>query len=208
MGEPVEVAHIYPWSLGQRDKSVNQVEFWKNLELFWSAAKVAEWTAALLGPFGTETCQNLLCLSDSVHTLWAKTRFALQPLEITDDGKTLRTRFWWFPVTSPSQVPITQPPNVPSDLDSGHRTTILINSLTREIIKSGDIIEIHTEDTARYPLPSMALLEMQWVLNRLVAISGAAEAVDEDESSDSELDEPSTVDVEDLEEEAELVDFN
>jgi hypothetical protein len=40
---------------------------------------------------------------------------------------------------------------------------------------SGHIVTFTTDDSARKPLPSLALLEMQWVLTRGLAISAAGE---------------------------------
>lgn len=53
-------------------------------------------------------------------------------------------------------------------------------------ISSGDIITITTEDPETHPLPSFELLQMQWVLNRLVAISGAADVTDEELDDDGD----------------------
>lgn len=48
-------------------------------------------------------------------------------------------------------------------------------------IKSGDLFELTTDDPEARPLPSMALLEMQWFLQRVMGMAGAA-----DELKDSE----------------------
>jgi hypothetical protein len=41
-------------------------------------------------------------------------------------------------------------------------------------IRSGEIFTFTTNDPENLPLPSLGLLEMQWVLQRLVGMSGAA----------------------------------
>ena len=56
----------------------------------------------------------------------------------------------------------------------------LFNCLTEKKICSGDVITIRTEDPINHPLPSWDLLDMQWVLHSLVALSGAAEASEDD----------------------------
>lgn len=51
------------------------------------------------------------------------------------------------------------------------QNTKLFDCDTERIIKSGEKITLQTDD----PLPSMELLEMQWILNRVKTISGAAD---------------------------------
>ncbi|THC98531.1 hypothetical protein EYZ11_001961 [Aspergillus tanneri] len=136
-GEPLEIAHIYSYSMGRRKNSQAQVDFWNTLKCFWSQEQVAAWEVAVLGPEGTETVKNLICLSSHVHALWAKARFAFKPLEMDADKKRLK-------------------------------------------ICSGDVIEFTTDDPDNLPLPSAALLEMQWIIARVIAISGAADVSDED----------------------------
>jgi hypothetical protein len=41
-------------------------------------------------------------------------------------------------------------------------------------VRSGETFTFTTKDPENLPLPSMELLEMQWVLQRLVGMSGAA----------------------------------
>lgn len=48
-------------------------------------------------------------------------------------------------------------------------------------ICSGDTFTFTTEDPETLPLPSMELLDMQWILLRLVAMCGAAEWLDDDD---------------------------
>ena len=44
----------------------------------------------------------------------------------------------------------------------------------RREIESGEIFELTTNNPETHPLPSWELLEMQWFLQRVVAMSGAA----------------------------------
>jgi hypothetical protein len=45
-------------------------------------------------------------------------------------------------------------------------------------VVSGDVFTLTTHDPERLPLPSWPLLEMQWHLQRIAAMSGAAEVRD------------------------------
>ena len=58
---------------------------------------------------------------------------------------------------------------------------------TDKRIKSGDFFKLKTDDAEARPLPSFALLEMQWFLTRVVGMAGAAGPYDPD--WDADLDE-------------------
>jgi hypothetical protein len=65
---------------------------------------------------------------------------------------------------------------------------MLFDHVSKTQICSGCEIEIRTDDPTNNPLPSIELLHMQWVLNRLTAISGAAD-IDEQALDDSDEEE-------------------
>ncbi|KAJ5826302.1 hypothetical protein N7474_003440 [Penicillium riverlandense] len=185
----IEVAHIYPYALGQNEGTPEQTRFWANLRLFWDDTKIANWKNALARD-GTETCANMLCLTPDAHRLWGQGCFSLEPIELSEDEKTLTTRFWWFPrKTSDDSVRLLTPPDVPADLTGTGRATLFDLATTR-LICSGDCIVMRTEDPDNLPLPSMHLLQLQWILNRVVGLSGAAEEfLWDSDDVDSELEE-------------------
>jgi hypothetical protein len=55
-------------------------------------------------------------------------------------------------------------------------------------IRSGETFTFTTKDPKNLPLPSLELLEMQWVLQRLVGMSGAAGWPSLDEIDDDSVD--------------------
>jgi hypothetical protein len=64
---------------------------------------------------------------------------------------------------------------------------------SHRVIESGDIYTFTTDDPAKLPLPSWELLEMQWVLQRLTAMSGGAgmpdfDVYDDDDDDDDDDD--------------------
>ena len=83
-GEPLEVAHIYPYNLRHGEESL-QYHFWMRLQFIWSDERVSAWARAVYGLNGTETLTNLLTLSSTVHKLWELSRFALKPLDLSAD---------------------------------------------------------------------------------------------------------------------------
>ena len=182
-GEPLEVAHIYPYNLGHGKESL-QYHFWMRLCMFWPEERVNAWARAVYGPNGTETPTNFITLSSTVHKLWELSRFALKPVDLSSDMKTLRVQFFWLPVNSfvkdREYVAITDLPSWTNHHDASPVDCKLFNCLTEKKICWGDVITIRTEDPINHPLPSWDLLDMQWVLQSLVALSGAAEASEDD----------------------------
>lgn len=119
-GDSVEVAHIYPFSLGQKAGTENHTDFWDTLSTY-----------------------GLRYLKDH---------------------------------PTPSR-------NVDCSVDRA----CFLDCQSRSIIRSGDILTFTTPDPKKWPLPSVQLLHMQWLLNRLVAITGAADVTDEELDSDDPM---------------------
>ncbi|GKZ40082.1 hypothetical protein AbraIFM66950_002274, partial [Aspergillus brasiliensis] len=141
------------------------------------------------GPNGTEVCSNLLCMTNLAHKLWKKARFALKPLSLSEDQRSLKVQFYWLPVyryrarVSATEVPERFPYNLSGTAVHGQET-VLFSIVTDRKICSGDILTFTTDNPDSHPLPSMELLNMQWVLNRVLALSGATYATDEESYSD------------------------
>ncbi|OCK86096.1 hypothetical protein K432DRAFT_421279 [Lepidopterella palustris CBS 459.81] len=180
-GEPIDVAHIYPFSMRYEYNTVNRTtpSFWNILRLFWSDERVNGWYNAIF-PLGTEICYNLICLCPNAHRYWEKAYFALKPIRLSNDKKRLDVQFFWLPPRHHVyQVGILQRPSLPSALDRGPNKTMLFNLDTCKKICSGDEISLETDDPVSRPLPDFRVLEMQWYLHRVTAMSGAAEAQDD-----------------------------
>ena len=131
-----------------------------------------------------------MCLAQHVHKFHEKAFFALKPMEISNDKKTLKVEFYWLPRYDHSdQVDILRTPSIPGNLKGNlkgkTRKVGLLNLDTEEMIRSGDVIHLKTNDPEDMPLPDFRLLEMQWILHRVSALSGAAElSGDFDEDDD------------------------
>lgn len=117
----------------------------------------------------------MLCLAPTVHTYWGNARFALKPIYLAPDRKSLVVEFYWMPIPprQPRTLLMTRP-ELPSDLSSAGNLK-LWNHSTEVKICSGQKITLTTHDPDSHPLPSMALLEMQWILQRIAAMCGGAE---------------------------------
>jgi hypothetical protein len=154
--------------------------------VFWSQERVNAWYDAIFSE-GTEACHNLLCLAPSAHKYWEKAHFALRPIALSDDKKRLDVQFFWLAKANrTSEVTILQRPSLPVHLDQGPNRTILANVETRKFLSSGDVISLETDDPTAHPLPDFRLLDMQWILHRVTAMSAAAELQDDfgDDSDD------------------------
>lgn len=130
-----------------------------------------------------------------------KAFFALKPILMSDDQKTMQVQFFWLEprsfVRSTDLIPGSR--LSPNNLSSGPKKFKLIDCETEDLIHSGQLITFSTSDPELHPLPSMPLLEMQWNLHRVLAMSGAAEAPDDESQSD---DDGSSSDLLEVEEES------
>jgi hypothetical protein len=167
-----------------------ELSFWDSLRMFWSKERVDAWYNAIFSnPTKTEICQNLICLCPNAHAYWERAYFALKPIRISDDKKRLDTQFFWLssnphvPEVNTIQVPLLSAP------DQGPNLAKLFNHETDMKIHSGYEISFKTDDPVSRPLPDFRLLEMQWFLHRVTAMSGAAEPQDDlhDEDSDEDI---------------------
>jgi hypothetical protein len=104
-----------------------------------------------------------------------------------DDKKRLKVKFFWLPrYQHSSRVDILHTPSIPGDVDQEPNVVKMWNVQTEKKIYSRDEICLETSDPERLPLPDWRLLEMQWTLNRVAAMSGAAGLPDEFEDSDDD----------------------
>ncbi|KAF2804491.1 uncharacterized protein BDZ99DRAFT_342442, partial [Mytilinidion resinicola] len=177
-GEP-RVAHIYPFSMRYKDRSVEQSgpSFWQASGVFWSKERVDAWYSAIF-PRGTEVCQNLVCLAPHAYAYWERAYFALKPMRISEDKKRLDVQLFWLSRNIHTQAVRAQTVPLLAAFDQGPNLAKLYDHRTDQLISSGSEISLTTDDLALRPLPDMALLEMQWFLYRVAAMSGAAEPQD------------------------------
>lgn len=190
-GEPLEIAHMVSFALGVRhQRRTERDKFWGILSCFWSADRIKRWQSAIFEN-GTETAKNLLCVCTHVHRLWETARFALRPVKKTTTE--LELEFYWLPDALRKNVEPGNKPNIGHYIASP-KNCILCDCYTHELIKSGCVIKMTTPDPEKLPLPSFEVLEIQWYLHRVAAISGAADFV-EDSDDDNDDDDDDLEDV-------------
>ena len=171
---------------GQRKVSDMIPDFWKRLSLFWDEDRIEKWKSTIFPDsqnpnVGFERCFNLISLEHTAHNMWNKGLFALKPLKLSRDRKKLTVQFFWqvpgnYDMESP--IDLLTEPTSSEGLDiiaNGHWLTRLENDGSTPPIRSGKTLTFTTKDPKNLPLPSLELLELQWILQRLVGMCGAAE---------------------------------
>ncbi|KAM5480165.1 hypothetical protein MaudMau93_007628 [Microsporum audouinii] len=159
---------------------------WDTLRLFWPEEKVNAWFQAIRPT--TETTRNLLSFAPHTHSSHGRAYFGLKPVEMNEDQTQLTLRFYWLPCASKSQkMRLTTRPDVPSigdgrEVGSERSGKVKLFDVYSNKPIFSDVIVMKTADPEERPLPDLALLEMQWVLNVVAAISAGSEPVDLDSS--------------------------
>nr|KMM64352.1 hypothetical protein CPAG_00704 [Coccidioides posadasii RMSCC 3488] len=178
---PIDAAHIVPFSLNREDR---RARFFSLLKTLWSQ-RIEKWKSLLEN--GTEFVENMISFTPTIHRYHSAGLFGLQPIEASLDGKSLKLKFYWLPqreTPSDTMTDITDIPTLPDDVEL--EDIKICNGKDEHLIKSGEVIELTTLDPEKRPLPNWDLLEMQWVLQRMTALRGAADLPDTvlDESDD------------------------
>jgi len=180
---------------------VARASFWGLLKVFWDDDHVDKWRNKIFpdpqhpDP-GVESCFNLMCLAAHAHGYWNDGRFALKPLKLSDDEKELTVQFFWQPQYDhqlKDRIDLLKEPLSSEGLDSAEKDgkKYFLNRLSKDgtpQIHSGDIFTLTTDDPGSRPLPSWDLLEMQWILQRITAMSGAAGTPELELNDDDDID--------------------
>jgi len=179
-------AHIYPFKLAPGSTADMQKVnyFWRILYSFWDHARVPEFEAQVFTK-GTEICGNYMCLDPTAHCYWDQARFALKPLTVAADKRSMEVQFFWMSKYKfKEEQDLLEVPNLPPDLTHREAEACLYNSQLDKVVCSGDIITLRTHDPEGFPLPDCRLLELQWILHRLASLRGASEELSNDNYKD------------------------
>ncbi|PGH35142.1 hypothetical protein GX50_02064 [[Emmonsia] crescens] len=179
---PLDAAHIVPFFLNKKDERASFFNLLKSL----FAQRIEKWKSLLDN--GTEFVENMLSLTPTLHRFHSAGLFGLQPIEASLDGKSLKLKFYWLAqreTTSDTMTNLMDIPTFPDDVEL--EDIKICNAKDGHIIKSGEVIELTTSDPEQHPLPNWDLLELQWIMQRLTALKGAADIPDSvlTESEDS-----------------------
>lgn len=186
----LECTHIYPNSLGSTGY---KPAFWDRLRMFWSEEKVGEW-AALLGTLqGTERLLNTMTLNVMAHKAWGQALFAFKHMETSVGGRKMDLQFHWLKPHEKTPATLTKEdfikrPLLRSNEVCGDGHLHFHNVRTSQPIKSGDIITMRTPYPTARALPSKALIDLQWYLNRIASLTAAATEIELKKFSDDDDD--------------------
>jgi HNH endonuclease len=99
-----EVSHVLPYSMlnappGNSVLCGTTIDFWTVLEMFWTEDRVTKWRNAIFPSLdrpstGVEACFNLICLTQTAHMQWTKGLFALKPISLSPDLKSMVVRLY------------------------------------------------------------------------------------------------------------------
>ena len=189
----LEACHIFPHcAFGGGDSNKRVADFWSILRWFWSPDKVDSWRAKIFRNdttsmfVGVETIENMLTLTETLHRFHTEGAFALRPIRMSDDKTQLELEFHWLvrqQRDSAERVDLMEQPLSSRDLSYSRRELIAcrFDDVTKPtLLVSGTRFTMTTEDPIKLPLPDPGLLEMQWHLQRVMAMSGAAGWREED----------------------------
>ncbi|RAH85150.1 hypothetical protein BO86DRAFT_440546 [Aspergillus japonicus CBS 114.51] len=162
--------NVYPHRPAGASNAGSRATLWEALGVFWGEPRVAGWRQAVFGCGCANKLGNTMLLRDDVSQAWASLHFALRPVELSRDFKSLSVQFFWLPGQQcPSDVPLLSPPAFGPDNTGGWEFR---NPWNSRRLQSGDFLRLLTHDPERCPLPSFELLEIQWYLHRAAALSG------------------------------------
>ncbi len=162
------------------------------LRTFWGPEATERWQVQCENEGITESPKNMLCLGKHLHALWGAARFGLKPLRDTLAAKKgeVWVQFHWLRqgVLKPDDVVDEAAVGLLAALDTNNgfatggsdgdssrrgRNSTVAHRQSGLRIETGQVFVI----TATKPddLPSLDLLELQWNLIRVAAMSGAAD---------------------------------
>jgi len=179
-------------------KPYNAPDFWSLLREFWTDKRVDSWRNKIFpNPRHPDTridaCFNLICLSRNAHEQWNQRLFALKPLDLSDDKKKLTVQFFWqrqYDHQRKDCVDLLNEPLSSEGADlvkEGYWLTCVQDDGSFRNIQQGQIFTLTTDDPENQPLPSWELIEMQWFLQRITAMGGAAGTPNVDLNNDDDM---------------------
>lgn len=183
-----DACHVFPFSsLKEPHKTSNCLQ--ATLFNLWGRHREERISHLLVGDQNiVDTAQNMLALSPSLHRLWGKAVFGLEPIAQLDNG--VRLRFRWLKKTGLAlgqRMPEIFDPDELLASPDGPGSVNVRHLVTGRPILDGEIIDVTSSDKSSRP--NYEILLLQWDLIKMVSLSGAAEAM-EDPSWDPKPDDP------------------
>ena len=185
-----QVCHIFPYCWGKYPYQ-RSIVLWRVLGMFYGEEGTEELKDILYGPLQSNNdgetsinrLGNLITLNPLAHSHWNKGFFALKHISGGGYGETTEMvlELEWLPEhpeLSREGVRLDQPvENTSAPLLRNHG---LLNTSNFQAIYSNYQFTLTTTDTKDLSLPDERLINLQWLLTRVLRMSGAAEPADLD----------------------------
>ncbi|KEZ42870.1 hypothetical protein SAPIO_CDS5298 [Scedosporium apiospermum] len=169
------VCHIFPYGSEQRRKSVDQI-FGLLINFLWGSERCARLQALLTANDRVlDSPQNMICLEPLLHRWWRMAYIALEPYEKLPDG--VRVRLRWLhrtPFDVEQRLDLDTDPRQHLSSPSVAGLLKMVDFRSGHPLLDGTIVDLVSSDPNQ--CVSFEILELQWDLLRLAALSGAAEA--------------------------------
>jgi hypothetical protein len=165
-------------------------ELWSVLEMFWGKEETEKLQELIFGPPELRSPEgktlinnlgNLITLSKQCHAFWNYGDFALKHIRggSCEETTEMVLELEWLPKhpeLGSGLVRVDQ--TVETTSISGLEECALISAETRQELFSGCQITLTTTNAELLPLPDERLIKLQWLLTRVLRMSGAAEVID------------------------------
>lgn len=175
-----QACHIFPFSAIKRRGLLSDA-LQSILGMFWTSARGARLQALITdNAHILDTAKNMICLTPTLHSWWANAYFALEPYEQLPNGVRIRLR--WLKKTAfvPWQA-MPEPRTDPRDYLNwpGEQEGILgiVDFESGHPLIDGSLFDLVSDDVDTQV--SWDLIEIQWDLLRMAALSGAGEVADD-----------------------------
>lgn len=168
-----EAAHIFPFSTSEKKnfKYLNEL-----LTAFWGSEKAMAWRRHFEAAGITQSAKNGISMNHQIHFWFDNARLALKPLRETPQGIVVQWHWLKRSILKPDVY-------IRPDNDILHQAGVMDRRWGDTLAHRESGVRIQTGQTFLFPrhehMPSWELLEMQWDLLRVAALSGAADVMDE-----------------------------
>lgn len=187
--QDVRRAYIFPpHTHGTEESNPDFMGEWYSFQCEFGVERADRWRDAIMTGTGdsrkydTDRPENMITLSLEVQRYWEDDLCAFHPISLSDNKKSMTLAFHWLPVPDESQLheqldiinlqDHPYPHQRMGCLDTPGRGIQIHDPATNKPFSSGHIITIETEDPVKMPLPSIDLLDMQWMMKRSSRLSG------------------------------------
>jgi hypothetical protein len=191
-------AYIYPSHLlkdhyyDSPQEAAELTAFWSTLGSFWPGRKIEDWKLELVNR-GVESPGNIITMSHDALAHWRFGRFAIKPVETSDDKLKMIVQLFWQKkceadengrihlLSVPPSTRDIRPTNTQDESFCGMQRTMKRREASETVrqppdwIASRDKFMIKTSDPEESPLPNKKLLELHFFMSRIVGLAGMAE---------------------------------